>query len=226
MSLFDHGGDNGFGYDKRGVQVNVDHLPELCRHHFAHRDTLDDPCIIDKNINDANFFFYPGDGGKDTLTIPQSGSSEDLWEGGIYDSSGNRVRLFGSTGNPSDLVWDGKDDGGGIVPDGVYSYRLSSTDRARNSTEKSLDNIIVSTIQPAVNLHISGAWFSPNGDGIKDTVGLTPGLSAREGIAGWEIRIRDAGNTSRRVISGTGAPPEKTEFDGRDGGGVVLGEGA
>ncbi|MDR1419471.1 MAG: OmpA family protein [Treponema sp.] len=203
--------DNNNASSSRAYSVIVDNTP---------------PQAAVADLAEADRIFSPdGDGGKDTLTIPQSGSSEDLWEGGIYDSLGNRVRLFSSTGSPSDLVWDGKDDGGGIVPDGVYSYRLVSTDRALNTVEKSLDNIIVSTIQPEVSLYISDAWFSPNGDGIKDTVGFTLGISAKEGISGWDIGVMDARNIVKRTLSGTGTPPPKTDFDGRDGGGLVLAEG-
>ncbi|MDR2370004.1 MAG: gliding motility-associated C-terminal domain-containing protein [Treponema sp.] len=195
----------------------------------AYRVVVDNtpPEAAPGNLSDADRIFSPdGDGNKDTLVIPQSGSFEDVWEGGIYDSTGNRVRSFRMEGSLSDIVWDGKDDEGRIVPDGVYRYLVSSTDRALNTTEKGIDNIMVSTIQPAVGLSISDAWFSPNGDGIKDTVSLTPGVSVREGVTGWNIRIRDAQGTVRRTLQSGSAVPEKIDFDGLAGGGTALAEGS
>jgi flagellar hook assembly protein FlgD/flagellar motor protein MotB len=181
---------------------------------------------------DQRIFSPDGDGSKDTLGIAQSGSEEDLWEGGIYDAGGTRVRSFAWTGGkPENLTWDGKDDGGSFVPDGVYSYRVFATDRALNSESGELDNIIVSTIQPQVNLTISDAYFSPNGDGIKDTVSFNLSVPVKEGITGWALRFQDSGGNLRRTISGSsGSPgagvPERADFDGRDDRGTVLGEGA
>jgi outer membrane protein OmpA-like peptidoglycan-associated protein/flagellar hook assembly protein FlgD len=176
--------------------------------------------------DDGRIFSPDGDGSKDTLGIPQRGSEEDLWEGGIYDSLGNRVRSFRiENGSPSLLVWDGKDDAGQIVDDGVYHYRIGATDRARNRSEAGLDNIIVSTIHPPVSIFLSDAFFSPNGDGIKDTVSMLLQVPVREGITGWALTFRDGQGNRRRRIGGDGAPPERQDFDGRNDQGAVLDEG-
>jgi flagellar hook assembly protein FlgD len=188
----------------------------------------------------ARIFSPDGDGSKDTIEIVQSGSREDLWKAGIYDSEGNLVKSFTlSDTEPGPLVWDGTNNDGTIVADGVYGYRISATDRAGNTGSAGLDNIIVSTIQPAVNLSISDAYFSPNGDGVKDTVGLNLGIPVREGISGWEISVRDARANIRRTITGGSAagtvdgmtagtastPPARIDFDGKGNNGQVLEEG-
>jgi flagellar hook assembly protein FlgD len=185
------------------------------------------PSITVESFRESQNIFSPdGDGNKDTLTIVQSGSREDLWEGGVFDASGTRVKTFNFTdAEPSDIVWDGTNDSGEIVPDGVYSYRISATDKALNTESAELGNIIVSTIQPQVSLTISDAWFSPNGDGVKDTVTLTPVVPVKEGIVNWEILIRDSPGNPRRSFTGTGSPPVRLDFDGRDGGNVLLPEG-
>jgi flagellar hook assembly protein FlgD/flagellar motor protein MotB len=177
----------------------------------------------------ARIFSPDGDGNKDTIEIGQSGSREDLWEGGVYDAEGNRVKTFTlSDTEPELLAWDGTDDGGLIVADGVYGYRITATDRAGNTGSAALDNIIISTIQPAVSLAIGDAYFSPNGDGIKDTVALIPGVPVREGIVGWDISVRNAQADVERTITGGnagGAPPARIDFDGKNNGGTVLVEG-
>jgi flagellar hook assembly protein FlgD len=185
------------------------------------------PSITLEAFPEGQDIFSPdGDGNKDTLAIVQSGSKEDLWEGGVFDASGARVKTFNFTdAEPSEVVWNGTSDAGEIVPDGVYGYRISATDKALNTASAELGNIIVSTIQPQVSLTISDAWFSPNGDGVKDTVSLTPVVPVKEGIVNWEILIRDSPGNPRRGFTGTGAPPARLDFDGRGEGDVPLPEG-
>jgi flagellar hook assembly protein FlgD/flagellar motor protein MotB len=179
-------------------------------------------------VPEAQRVFSPdGDGSRDTLTITLSGSEEELWEGGIYDAGETRVRSFlVENGRPEALVWDGKDDEGLIVPDGIYHYRVSATDRAQNSSSAVMDNIIVSTIQPEVGLAISDAWFSPNGDGIKDVAAYTLSTPVKEGITAWSLSFRDSQGTIRRTIPSTSPRvPERLDFTGRDDRGALLSEG-
>jgi flagellar hook assembly protein FlgD/outer membrane protein OmpA-like peptidoglycan-associated protein len=171
-------------------------------------------------------FSPDGDGNKDTLTISQTGSAEDLWEGGVYDASGTKVKTFDLTGaGPSAIVWNGTSDSGEIVPDGVYSYRIRSTDKAQNTESAEQGNIIVSTIQPQLTLTISDAWFSPDGNGVKDTVTLSPAIPVKDGIVSWEALIRDSAGTPRRAFAGNSAPPAHIDFDGRNDAGALLPEG-
>jgi flagellar hook assembly protein FlgD/flagellar motor protein MotB len=203
--------DNGNTAKSGPYEVNVDCTP---------------PEIILTPFADEMNIFAPGGGGsKNTLTIGQRGSREDLWEGGIYDASSVRVKTFDFVNQePVTVVWDGTDDSGTIVPDGVYNYRISSTDKAMNSGEASLENIIVNTIRPVVGLAITDAFFSPNGDGIKDTESLILSVPVREGITVWELQIKDSTGTVRRSYSGASTVPARMEFDGRDGAGRLLPE--
>src|SRR5690606_3657670 len=118
----------------------------------------------------AALIFSPdNDGNKDTLLISQTGSQEELWEGRILDAAGTIVKSFvWRNETPRSFPWDGKNLEGTLAPDGVYSYAVASTDRAGNATERRLDNIIINTQAPPIALTIDEAWFSPNGDGVKD----------------------------------------------------------
>jgi flagellar hook assembly protein FlgD/flagellar motor protein MotB len=211
ISAFD---DNGNAASTQVYQTVVDNTP---------------PELNLTLVPEAQRIFSPdGDGSRDTLTITQSGSEEELWEGGIYDAGETRLRSFRvENGAPETFVWDGKDDEGLIVPDGIYRYLISATDRAQNSTAAAMDNIIVSTIQPQVGLTISDAWFSPNGDGIKDTVTYTLSVPVKEGITGWSLSFRDSQGAVRRTIPSTSPRvPERLDFTGRDDRGALLNEGA
>jgi len=170
--------------------------------------------------------FAPGDGGsRDRLTITQTGSTEDLWEGGIYTSLGEKVKTIEFANQaPASFVWDGRDDSGSIVGDGVYNYRISATDKALNTGGAVLENIIVNTTRPAVRLAITDAYFSPNGDGVKDTMIFVPSAPVSEGIAGWELRVSDFSGAVRSTRTGATGLPARIEFDGRDATGRILPE--
>ena len=181
--------------------------------------------FIEPILGDDNIFSPDGDGDKDTLAIFLNGSREDLWEGGIYDSRNMKIKTFNFVNAaPSPVTWDGTNDEGEIVEDGVYSFRISSIDRAMNSGYSELRNIIVNTIQPQINLNIEDAWFSPNGDGIKDIVNFVLNVPVTDGIVYWEFQIRDSRDELRRSYMGTAAPPVHFEYDGRDEAGIILPE--
>jgi hypothetical protein len=75
------------------------------------------------------------------------------------DRSRGRVRL----------KWDGRDDGGVIVPDGVYRLRVSLQNADRTITFP--DEIRVDTEAPTLEVvRVKPASFSPDGDGRRDTV--------------------------------------------------------
>jgi flagellar hook assembly protein FlgD/outer membrane protein OmpA-like peptidoglycan-associated protein len=178
---------------------------------------------------DANKIFSPdGDGNKDTFSIGLSGSVEDFWDAGLYDAAGNKVKRFDFAGTaPSSVIWDGLTDDGSFAPDGVYSFRIAATDKAANHDEAALSNIVVSTIQPEVHISLSDAYLSPNGDGVKDTVGLNFDVPVTDGITGWRLDIRDsAANALRRTFSGTSPAPVNIDYDGRDNAQGVLPEGS
>lgn len=178
------------------------------------------------DLSKLMIFSPDGDGNKDTFEILQKGSKEDLWDGGIYTAAGNKIRSFNvEKGEPAPIVWDGKNDNGSIVPDGVYSYRISATDRAQNTGSAKLDNIIVNTERPAVSLLIGDSYFSPNGDAIKDTLRLSPGVSVKEGIVEWKMAVKNQSGTVVRTYSGKQSVPPQTDFDGQSDGGNLIAEG-
>ena len=55
VSLLDHSRKHSLCYDKRRVQVNIYNLAEVRCTHFQHGGAFDNTCIIDQNINYADF---------------------------------------------------------------------------------------------------------------------------------------------------------------------------
>lgn len=177
---------------------------------------------------DALIFSPDGDGNKDTFLVTQGGSVEDAWKAEFLDAAGAPVRSWTFKDvAPADLSWDGKNDDGRVVPDGVYSYRISAVDRAGNAGSARIENIIVNTQQPPVGVSIDMAAFSPNGDGVKDVLTLTPNVPVKGGIVSWNLSVLDASGVERWSRSGANADSlaARYAFDGKSGAGAMLPEG-
>jgi len=173
--------------------------------------------------SDSDTFSPNGDGRKDALTIKQADSSqEDLWEGEIRDSSKKTVKAFTWEGKAQDFAWDGKDASGRQLSDGPYSYSVSSTDRAGNSALYELKPIVIDTQTRAVSLDIEYPVFSPDGDGMRDTLRFSSRLEIADGVESWSFAITDEGGRTGRSIQGSGKVPEQYEFDGKDDTGKAL----
>lgn len=189
-------------------------------------DTTAPEIEIEDKPREERIFSPNNDGNKDTLIINQEGSVEEQWQARILNASGTAVRSF--TWNeqaPEKLVWGGKNDEGILVPDGVYKYRITATDRAGNTTTAEYGNIVKNTEQTPVALTINRAHFSPNEDGVKDEVLLATDVPVKSGITNWSIEVVNEAGRTVREYSGTETAPENVVFDGRGSGGNVLPEG-
>lgn len=82
---------------------------------------------------------------------------------GIFDSSGRLVRtmdLGSQSAGSQSLVWDGKDDKGNAVPDGLYAFQVEAKDNAGKSME--VANFFTGKVQE-VYQDKSGIWVNVAG---------------------------------------------------------------
>ena len=168
-----------------------------------------------------------GSANKPSITIQQCGSEEKLWEAAIYDASGKAVRTWTWKDDmPDDIVWDGRNDIGFSVPSGVYSYNITSVDDAGNSAGlNQITNIIYDAVPRSINMTISGNPFSPNGDGFRDTLEITPVMVNYSGLVSWTITAENSSGIIVRSWKGGSEPPKPFEFDGKDDGRKTLEDG-
>jgi hypothetical protein len=76
----------------------------------------------------------------------------DKWTLDIVDKHNQVVRSFGGLGvPPAHVMWDGKDENGMTLPDGIYRYRMTVTDR---------DGRVLRTQEKSVEITTTG----PQGD--------------------------------------------------------------
>ena len=176
---------------------------------------------------DDLIFAPDGDGLKDTISIIQEGSREDVWEISILDSTDAVVRNVRLQDTALEtFTWDGLDDDGVVVPDGVYTYVVSATDRALNTSTERVSNIIVDTRPTPVSLTVDVSHFSPNKNGRRDTITFTPDVPVSAGIRSHTLEIRDDQGTVRRTFPGRELIPAQWVFDGLNEDGTVLPEGS
>lgn len=177
--------------------------------------------------SDYNKIFSPNnDGNKDTLSFTQKGSVEDKWIGTIKNAEGKAVKSFvWDNSSPGKVVWNGENDNGKSVSDGVYSYSITSTDRGGNTVTEGFDNIIKNTVQTPITLLIDKQYFSPNNDKIKDSITFTPRVDIKTGIISWMLTIKDGKGRAQRIFKGADNLPKAIIFDGRDEKGIIMGEG-
>jgi flagellar hook assembly protein FlgD/outer membrane protein OmpA-like peptidoglycan-associated protein len=174
-----------------------------------------------------DLIFSPNnDGNKDTLPVIQQGSAEDLWEGSVEDANGQVVAQFKWENQaPGAFQWDGKNLNGILVPDGVYTYKISAVDRAGNKVSSQVGNIIVNTEATPIKVGIDKSIFSPNQDNKLDTVTINLDVPVVSGIETWNLRIINTGKKVIHTYSGTDDLPSALIYDGRDSSGDIIDEG-
>jgi flagellar hook assembly protein FlgD len=171
---------------------------------------------------DALLFSPSPDSSLTSIAIRQTTSNEDLWQGQFQDSTGKTVRAYSWKGKAADFSWDGKDDNGNTVPDGLYRYSVSATRKAGNKTVKSLEGIRVDTRPTPVSVNARSDGLSPNGDGFRDTIGFNLSVGLADGIKAWKLSmVSDAGGV-QKMFAGSPPVPETIFWDGKTEAGKVV----
>jgi len=178
------------------------------------------PVISINPIPDAQRIFDPKSGttgGNKNVTITPKGSAEDAWESAIYNPTGQKIKTFETqSGEPKPTVWDGKTDSGQIAPDGVYIFRIGTTDKAQNSASAELTNIILDSREAGAFLTTSVSAIAPAKDQAANMVNFTNRLSINDGISNWKLELKDETGTVRRTFSGSSLVPAAQGWNGLD----------
>ncbi|MEI8095652.1 MAG: FlgD immunoglobulin-like domain containing protein [Spirochaetales bacterium] len=164
-------------------------------------------------------------GPRNRLALVQRGTAEDQWTGIVRDSRDQIVRqVTWAQSAPANFEWDGKNDAGKLVPDGVYTYELSATDPAGNKATSKISNILVNSQPTPLDLNLNRMALSPDGNGAKTLVFQPkPGLSA--GMTSWKVEILDTKGNTYKTLRGTGVIPPEIAYDGHNEANQSLPEG-
>jgi len=182
------------------------------------------PVIAVNALTDAQRIFDPkAQGGNSSVTFTHKGSKEDSWQRVILNSAGEVVRTFTEpmSGEPGPQVWNGRNDSGGIAPDGVYSYRISTTDKAQNSASATLPNIILDSREAGAFLLSSASGIAPKPNQSTDLVNFTIRLLLNDGIDNWKLELKDDKGVAQRTFSGASRVPASQGWNGLDSSGAI-----
>lgn len=144
------------------------------------------------------------------------------WTGRIIDFNGKIVKQFDFASElPSSIEWNGIDDSGNLAKDGKYFYQLFVSELAGNTASfgDALDSNYVfqlDTSKTELMLSTNPQAFSPNGDGIQDTISFNSVVKATSGIKSYELMIFDSTKNLVKTISGIGNVPSSIKWDGKN----------
>ncbi|OHD56410.1 MAG: hypothetical protein A2Y33_15585 [Spirochaetes bacterium GWF1_51_8] len=149
----------------------------------------------------------------------------------IKDDTGKTVKKVAGPSFIPAYEWDGKDDGGKYVKEGVYTYfaiaEFAEIEQKTNSIER---KIVVDNEPPKIELKPAKDYtylaFSPNNDGVKESIVFDLNLDGNEGDRVFAY-IKDAnGNIVRKYIwKNINDVPDELKWDGNDDKGNPLPQG-
>lgn len=193
------------------------------------------PSITGAGI-DNSFFSPNGDGSKDatTATAAISDANMSSWRLGVVVNPGFACidpGVSGTTSGNASYTWSGyiaQVSGQSCFvlrqPDGPYTIRARAEDKAGNWLSGDFPATI-DTITPTLTAAtVSEPFFSPNGDGTRDTTAISA-TSSDLNPATWQVEVKeDSVDQLRRTLTGTGFTVSAV-WDGSDDGGNPLSDG-
>jgi len=168
-------------------------------------------------------FSPDGDGRRDTLPVSNMVDEELLWRAsitlevpadGVELQPGTTVREEIWEGSTTDFLWDGTDGSGILGPNGVYHYRLHGTDGAGNTTVTAPLRIRLDTRPTPAAVAPGYRRFSPNGDGVYDTLPVRLSFGLEEQLEWWRIVLRDDGGSEIGTIASGQRVPDALTWNG------------
>jgi len=142
---------------------------------------------------------------------------EQIWYVDIVDATEKVVKSYTyKEKGKKKIEWDGSDEKGNKMPDGVYKIKLHSVDLAGNYWEKFISNIIINTEPTPIEATTLLGVFSPNGDGVKDNIGFRFNVPIKNGTEKWTFEIFNKNKQMVKSFTGEGLPPQEISWNGKD----------
>ena len=192
----------------------------------------------DIKVGAVSSVFSPnGDGVSEEVTILQerNPASDDEWKASFVNSEGEMVKTYQWHGHqiPVNVIWNGKNDKGEPVLEGLYTYIIEGNDPAGNHSKAKTQLISLIRKVDVVDVQLSFSGLSPNGDHMLDTLKITPITPNKKNIKNWKLTIsekpyhKDTKKTNNSIIEWIGEKivTKKIEWDGKTKQGEKLQDG-
>jgi flagellar hook assembly protein FlgD len=186
----------------------------------------DSTAPVVRSLDSGGSFSPNGDGQVDQTTILGRFTESVAWTLRVRDAASHVLFQKTGTGSSLAVAWNGIV-GGQPVADGTYQVGVTGVDGWGNGPASSTTSLTVDTHAPSAPTLTPGAdttqWFSPNGDGVRDTVALTATTS---GAGSLVARVIDSHGTTVQNLFVTGAGTSATlTWNGRAASGAYAPDG-
>lgn len=125
---------------------------------------------------------------------------------------------------PDKIVWDGIDEKGKDVPDGQYKVILTAYDEKLNKAAPIEKTFNIDKTPPEINITPEYKIFSPNADGVKDSVKFSFDLKT-ENNDQWNAKIINSKKEIIKEYNWKGKQIQEIVWDGKDQQGNLVSDG-
>jgi len=143
----------------------------------------------------------------DILIPEKEGISK--WNMDILNKSGSVVRTYTDERLPTRIIWDGLNEDGIVVNDGLYKAIINLDYHKGSKPSSETSEFIVDTAAPDLRLGVTPKPFSPDNDGVEDELIISPSATDLTSIVSWELGIYDRQGSIFKQFNGEGEPSER-----------------
>jgi outer membrane protein OmpA-like peptidoglycan-associated protein len=187
--------------------------------------------LTEPNPNDPLYTNYMafspnGDGKQDTISvIPNIKDTEGAtqYEMRITDTKGNVVKqMSGDINNLKAYAWDGKDDDGKLMAEGMYRAEITVSTESGEKKVFTSNYFNLDNSPPELALTLEPLPFSPDGDGVADTLNLTLTVNDISPAESWNVKIRDENKKLFHTLKGKDTVPAQKTWNGYSANGTQV----
>ena len=168
---------------------------------------------------DPGVFSPNNDGIDDTTNLVIAGENlekVEKWKFQIKDKDGAIILRKSGEVLPISIAWDGTDQEGKLVPDGLYASQIETKEWGRLPARSEWTPTLVDTIRPTAEIIVTTAPFSPNGDGMNDKVTLQLNAQDANEIGSWRVEIYNKEGKLAKTFLAEESLPQSIVWDGKD----------
>lgn len=177
---------------------------------------------------DERIFSPNGDGNKEEFVISNEYNMDigDVAELEFKAEDGGTVKSYVFSNEiPKVLRWNGNKDDGSEAGEGSYSFSAFVYDKAGNFSKKELSGITLVRRMEKPELSLSADIFSPNKDGIHDSISINQDTDSEKYLTNWRLEISNDSGEIVNIFKGDDSLKRSIVFNGYSKDNKVLDDG-
>jgi len=161
------------------------------------------------------------------MVAPSAGTPVNDWSAVIMTSDRKQVVKTYELGEypPQTLSWNGICDDGTVAQKGDYIFVMNGTDLAGNAGGGESNTLFTfDTTEAQLLLAVSDTAFSPDGNGVKDTLTFSP-VTQTQDVVSYVFNISDGTGKTVYTEKADRKLPLNFVWNGKDGDGILCADG-